>query len=318
MNKKLIFRIGCDAGFFSEYLGMLFAITYCKIHDIEFKLFSKNANFGIDKGWTDFFNSFCDEVDDEFHIYFNRRIPYPTSKQLAKAVYKKLKFSTPIPNWFWSKFRLKQYVLQSYFKYKFNFDYYTFELWNKFYYGLNPYFTVNSLSSIVSTNSYHGDMKGLFQSIIHDTWIYNEIVNNEINTICSRLNLPAKYVGMHIRAGDKIKENTVFGIDKYFSKLDKGCSPNIFLLTDDYGIVEEIKERYPEYTIYTLCQKNERGYDNILFQKQSNDFKRQKMIELFTSIEILSTADIFVGVYNSNPDIFLDIRRNNNSFFVDR
>ena len=45
---------------------MIFAIAYTEINNINFKLFSKNANFSIENGWTDYFLPFCDEVEDDF------------------------------------------------------------------------------------------------------------------------------------------------------------------------------------------------------------------------------------------------------------
>ena len=55
---------------------MILAMAWCLQNNYQFQLFSNNANFGFDKGWTDFFIPFCTEVSSEFHLRYNRR-PYP-------------------------------------------------------------------------------------------------------------------------------------------------------------------------------------------------------------------------------------------------
>lgn len=57
-RKTMIFHLGIDAGFFTEYTYMLHAMLYCLQHKIQFKLYSDDANFGWEKGWTDCFVPF--------------------------------------------------------------------------------------------------------------------------------------------------------------------------------------------------------------------------------------------------------------------
>ena len=61
-KKVAICHIGIDAGFFCEYSYMLEIMLYCLEHQIQFKLYSKDANFGYEKGWRDYFEPFCVEV----------------------------------------------------------------------------------------------------------------------------------------------------------------------------------------------------------------------------------------------------------------
>ena len=58
----LVYHVGIDAGFFSEFNDLIFMILYCLEHKIQFKLYSDDANFGIEKGWQDYFEPFCEEV----------------------------------------------------------------------------------------------------------------------------------------------------------------------------------------------------------------------------------------------------------------
>ena len=55
---------------------MLHAMLYCLQHKIQFKLYSDDANFGWEKGWTDCFVPFCEEVHEAFHHTYNtHRLP---------------------------------------------------------------------------------------------------------------------------------------------------------------------------------------------------------------------------------------------------
>ncbi|MEG1585353.1 MAG: hypothetical protein RR346_00600, partial [Bacteroidales bacterium] len=68
-----IFRIGIDAGFFSEYNNMILAYLYCKENNINFSLYSEYANFAFDKGWEDYFLPFCPKETDPIHSRINIR-----------------------------------------------------------------------------------------------------------------------------------------------------------------------------------------------------------------------------------------------------
>ncbi len=324
-RKKLIFHIGCNAGFFSEYLGMIFAIAYCKINDISFSLYSKDANFGISKGWIDYFKPFCDETDDDFHSWMNRRIPFPSIKQYVKSFYKKIWKKQDIPSWFWDIFKpymIKQYFLEPYYKHKYGFNYYTFELWNSIHYEMNPALNYSILSKQINIKDYTGNLSELYKEIIRKTWRYNDSIQEKMAQLKSLLNLPEKYIGMHIRQGDKILENVIYSWKDYFDVLHsispvKENSLDIFMLTDDYTIIEEIRYEYPNFRIFTFCDENDRGYINSAFQEQTPEFKQLKLIKLFLSIDILCHSEIFVGVFNSSPDLFIEIVRDKPSYYVD-
>ena len=66
-GKSLVFHIGSDAGFYSELNNMILAIIYCLRWNIRFTLYSADANFKHNNGWTDYFLPFCEEITDDFH-----------------------------------------------------------------------------------------------------------------------------------------------------------------------------------------------------------------------------------------------------------
>lgn len=301
-KKTLIFHIGTSAGFFSEYLEMAAAYTYCKKNNIIFKLFSKDANFGINKGWTDFFDPFCDEVDDNFHSKYNLRFKYPS---LTKLILRKIIKKKDIPRWCWKKLSiwyLNIFITEQYYKKKYQFNFYTHDLWSK----------------IQNNKTSNKNFKTEMMSTILKTWNLNIKTKNEVNEIIKTLNLPEKYIATQIRAGDKSNEQLVFDLSDYLKKIISLNSEilDLFVLTDDYSIINRITKEFPQYKIYTLCEKNENGYNNEQFQKLSKDIKVSKLIKLIASVEILWSSELFVGAINANPSLFHYYRNHNNSHWL--
>ncbi len=68
-------------GFGSEITAMLFAMLYCLDNKIELKLSSKYSNIAFERGWTDYFESFCDECDFWF---FNNHYGINLIKQVKQ------------------------------------------------------------------------------------------------------------------------------------------------------------------------------------------------------------------------------------------
>ena len=86
-KKTMIYHIGIDAGFFTEYTYMLHAMLYCLQHKIQFKLYSDDANFGWEKGWEDCFAPFCEQVHEPFHHTYNtHRLPSITSGRVRHNI----------------------------------------------------------------------------------------------------------------------------------------------------------------------------------------------------------------------------------------
>lgn len=50
-KRVLIFKIGLNSGFFSEYNNMILAMLYCLENRFKFKLSSNGANFNTQFGW---------------------------------------------------------------------------------------------------------------------------------------------------------------------------------------------------------------------------------------------------------------------------
>lgn len=284
---------------------MILAMLYCLDNKISFSLFSKEANFKIDKGWTDYFLPFCEEDFNSNHKRFNYRMPYiritKTGKKNHDLIFNQI--VNPIKNSFDPlREELKKII---YFKKSRRFDYFTYHLWNKFrsHEMITKHFAIPELGI-------KGDIQDATSILIKLTWRFNKRTQDRVEKLISSVKLPPDYIGFHIRGGDKGKEYKIIEPYDYFQKALK-LSPNrnAFVLTDDYRIIEELEIKLPEWHIYTLCGKGERGYMHKEFSKKSSEYKDENLIKLFSSVEILNKSELFIGTFSSNPGMYMGMRK---------
>jgi hypothetical protein len=78
-----------------------------------------------------------------------------------------------------------------------------------------------------------------------------------------------------------------------------------FVATDDYTVIEELREKFTTWSIYTLTANNERGYSQDAQARKSKPQVRSEMIRLFAETEILAKAEIFFGTFSSNVSLYM-------------
>lgn len=179
-RKTMIFHLGIDAGFFTEYTYMLHAMLYCLQHKIQFKLYSDDANFGWEKGWTDCFVPFCEEVHEAFHHTYNtHRLPswkaLMKDKKLPKTKLMKWKLKATCKNITGETLAFLTYkkpvLLNCHLKFEPNQHFHIPEL------GID------------------GDYLHAFRKMTEITWKLNEVTGRECRHLADNLQLPQEYVG---------------------------------------------------------------------------------------------------------------------------
>lgn len=275
---ELVFHIGTDAGFYSEFNNMVLAIIYCLQYRVKFSLCSSDANFGEKDGWADYFIPFCDEVEECFHHKYNMRYddPFFISHGINR-----------LEILLWRMFHKHTYLTSDLF---YRFRNVEFE---------RKHFSLPELE-------FEGGLRELGGRIIDLVYKFNDKTENEICSIISKLHLPEKYVGFHIRGGDKFVEHKLEQCATYISKAEKLTNiRKAFILTDDYEIFQKLQTDFPIWTFYTLTQSNEKGYLHQEFLQKTNVEKKRELIKLFSAMEILRKSEVFVGTFSSNPGMFL-------------
>ncbi len=88
----------------------------------------------------------------------------------------------------------------------------------------------------------------------------------EVDRLRLQLGLPAEYVAVHIRRGDKVGDEDVFyPVEQYFDALGEIRRAAVFVMSDDYSAVEEVaaylSSRRAANPILTLCRPEHTGFD---------------------------------------------------------
>lgn len=265
----LVYHVGIDAGFFSEFNDLIFMILYCLEHKIQFKLYSDDANFGIEKGWQDYFEPFCEEVHERFHRIYNRHPHYVSWRKIVNA--DSYKMSCSLLRW-----RLKSDLLIGvskcirFFQEGKSFDYYTHDLFEKI--------SVKNKRYYVPELDIDGDYIQAYNVIYNIIYRFKKTVKEEICSLIEGFSLPEQYVGCQIRGGDKFIEYDLLSVDLYLRKIKEVTDlKNVFVLTDDYEIIKCLRKMAPEYNWFTFCQSDEKGYYNSAFSKTDPLIKRKRI-----------------------------------------
>jgi hypothetical protein len=297
-DRKVIFRVGDDAGFFSEYNNMLLAMLYCLQYRYQFVLTSKYANFAFNKGWTDYFEPFVKENNVRSVLRYNHR---PTE------------FSSRIPR----PSLLRRILLRMGIEYSPTKDRSLRLVYlakkQRLLLTQDIFADIRSMSTSqmfdFPTIGIQGNVRQACHQLLSLTWRFNGVTQNAIQELIQTLGLPAHYIGLHIRAGDKISEHQLILPKTYIEKTMHISDIHVaFVLTDDYDVMIELQNEFPQWNFYTLCNKNEHGYYHTEFMKQTQQDIKEAHIKLFASMEVLANSDFCIGTYSSNPGMYLGLR----------
>jgi len=288
-KEVMIYHLGVDAGFFTEYTYMLDAMLFCLQHKIQFKLYSDDANFRSEKGWTDYFLPFCGEVHEVFHHKYNRH-RLPSWGRIIKE-----------KNWSLIKWKLKCGCLNV------RGDLTAFACYKRKVF-LNHHVKFNANTHFyIPELGIDGSYLDAFKVMVNITWRLNDGIKDKVHELIGSLNLSDNYIGCQIRGGDKITETQLLSPAFYYHAINKKkCfMKDVFVLTDDIRIFRLLQEEYPEIHWLTLCTSDEKGYVNSNFSNKGGELKLQQMIRFIASMEILMKASLFIGSITAGPSNFL-------------
>lgn len=287
-KRKLVFRLGVEAGYFSEFNNMVLAMLYCLKHHIKFEFYSDYTKYGFRDAWTDFFRPFGAENQHYINRYYSTR-PDVLHDSREPALKKRLKY---------------KWIVGAY-KTLFNVTYLTQDVWQ---FHRDRAFA-DTLFELPELGLPHASVLDVTQPLIAAIWRYNDQSAPLVAELIATAGLPAEYISIHVRAGDKFMEAGVFDFSEYMRPAEElGDIRHAFILTDDYTVMEQLRAQYPAWQFYTLCQVDERGYFHYEFLKQSPEYKFQAHLKLFASMDICAASARFIGTYSSNPGMFMGMR----------
>jgi hypothetical protein len=123
-----------------------------------------------------------------------------------------------------------------------------------------------------------------------------------------KASLPPNYDSIYIRRGDKvvgnIKEMDLLSLQDILNKTDltSNCS-DLFVQTDDYTAIEELRQLLPNCKIHTLTNPDERGSSNLSLHNEDAD-KRYN-----DAVNLLVQMFVFAGGRNCWSDIRSNVGR---------
>lgn len=274
---RMIFHVGTGAGLYSELGSMLECMLYCYTHKLQFVLYADDANFS-NAGWTDFFEPFCEQSHNSLNKYANYRY---------KNHFRWKGF--PLPNLIF-----RRLVLPGILKKQEHAKWLTQDLFDKFVAADFKKYPFVWKSLGVENGLVGRDFAKLRSLALR----YNEETKNEVEKRIASLDLPEHYASIQIRGGDKSEEfDKLIDADYCLDVIEKSgiAIDALFVFTDNYLNVERLKEKRPEWKIYTLTREEERGYYNSNFNKQGWDFRKDNLLKLFSIVEICIKSDVHFG-----------------------
>ena len=123
-------------------------------------------------------------------------------------------------------------------------------------------------------------------------------------------NLGKNYSSIYIRRGDKITSGESHFISTKdilnFTDIQDNCKV-LFVQTDDYSVVEEIKEILPNCAVHTMTPINKKGSTNSDIHNASREDVKKDTDELLISTIISANANKCWADYRSNVGRFLKL-----------
>ena len=285
-EKTLIFRVGEEAGLFSELNNMLIAMCWCYLHKVKFCLYADDANFTGGNGWNEIFTSFCSENHDWLNRYGNYR--HKSHFRFKRIL---------LPNLFF-----KSIVFPYIIKKRNNVDYLTQDIFSVLV--SNEFLKENIVWELFGMN---GRVEDEFVKLRDFALNYAPDIKDSIVKNIENLSLPKEYISMQIRGGDKRAEyEFLYDVNYCIEMIRKSnihCN-SIFVFTDDYRNVSKINEEM-EIDVYTLTRCEERGYYNEEFNLKPWKERKRDIVKVFSMVEICMMSTIHFGYTGACTNDFI-------------
>jgi hypothetical protein len=171
--------------------------------------------------------------------------------------------------------------------------------------GWNDYFKTNFKHNHNSIIYSHCNLPNVpnyslndYLNAINDIYILNDDLIEKGNKIIN--DMDNNYIAIYIRRGDKIKETSYIDIPIILSKISITNETKLFIQTDDYYVVRDIKQLLPNNNIYSTVPEEKRGsYQNTYYVQQSSNIQSNIIpFESKTKYKKKEDTDeLLIGVY---------------------
>lgn len=162
--------------------------------------------------------------------------------------------------------------------------------------------------------------KDLPRSLAKRIWQLNSRTRNLVDTLLREAGVPlrhdgvhGKYIGVHVRRGDKRKEVPLIPLRRYAEavrKLVKDAKVPVFIAGDDGTSVRALRELLSGWKILAVRGAEGRtGHDQARMNRGYMKRNYERVVELLAEIEALAGSSVFVGTFSSNLGRFVHVLR---------
>lgn len=153
----------------------------------------------------------------------------------------------------------------------------------------SAYTRVTRFQHLKHDNSYRFTNKE-YADVIREIFIPDEAINTMIKD--TKASLSNQYISIMIRKGDKVRGNTKemeeLSIQDLLNQTSiKNESGNLFVMTDEYSIIPELKQILTKKNIVTLSTEKESGFYLSKFNERTPEEKLEHTRNLVASSLIL-------------------------------
>ncbi|MBQ4276686.1 MAG: hypothetical protein II750_01110 [Bacteroidaceae bacterium] len=156
-----------------------------------------------------------------------------------------------------------------------------------------------------------GDYYHAYSQLAQMIWHFQPHIIHRQSIAMQSLNMPPRYSGIQIRGGDKATEALLIDGCTMVERLATRDGDNIFVLTDDIRLLDDVRRNYPSLHFFSLCQPTDTGYNHQSFCHSDPNTKHAAITRLLLSVDILLRSHTFVGSITTGPSVFIMKVRHN-------
>ena len=167
--------------------------------------------------------------------------------------------------------------------------------------GNVPCMSVRSADAATTSLSLSNTSIEVCRDLMRYMWRFNKRTNGTVAQVIGEVRLPERYVAIHVRRGDKASEVALQSLQKYVDAVKILNTSNVFIATDDGGVIETLREMLaPRKVYFTTGSEERRGHSQLKLNQAGMKRNYMKTITLLAELEIIRRADYFVGTFSSN------------------
>jgi hypothetical protein len=146
---------------------------------------------------------------------------------------------------------------------------------------------------------------------LKETFILQDSIQASIDEYIKEIG--GEYTSLYVRRGDKITERQLVPLDDILAQTTiKDDGRIIFVQTDDYNLVKDMRGRFPSCKIMTLTSETAHGANNMMMLDLTPEQRKKDTEELLISCVVSARANIGWSYYASNVGYFIKLLGHDN------